>query len=164
MIPLFNKISLLLLISFITVFAQDFIQITSPTQNQVVGAKQEVAITYNVIGAQTLQPPPANATYPSGMSLYFQWLAKGTTNNPIHLTAINSLTTKPFIAGISNKQYSTTWKTPGCHFFSRYNPNNYDFSLVFSPTYSGIVQPDQQQDNILIPLSFQINNSTFPKC
>ncbi|KAI9299378.1 hypothetical protein BJ944DRAFT_245328 [Cunninghamella echinulata] len=159
-----SKFSILLLISLITVFAQDFVQITSPTSNQVFGSKVDVPIHYNIIGAQTLEPPPANATYPSSIKLTFQWLSKGTTDNPLNFTAVNSLAAKPFVAGFQNKQYTGSWKTPNCHFFSRYNPNNYDFSLVFTPIYNANALPDQQQDPISIPIGIQVNNATFPKC
>ncbi|KAI8081399.1 uncharacterized protein BX664DRAFT_340315 [Halteromyces radiatus] len=154
--------TLFLLVFVLTCSAQDFIQITSPTNGQTVSSKSQLTISYNVIGVPIVSPPPANATYPSGMTAEFQWLQKGTTNNPLSLNASNSLVTKPYVAGIQNKAYTSVWNIPNCHFFSRYTPSNYNFQMVFTPTYN--IPSDQNQQSIVVPLTIQVNNATFPKC
>ncbi|CAO3579892.1 unnamed protein product [Absidia cylindrospora] len=110
-----------------------------------------------------MSPPPANASYPSSMTAQFQWLQKGTEGNPLSLSALGGLDTHHYVAGIQNKGYTASWNVPNCHFFSRYTPSNYDFSLVFTPVYSDVTAPSQQEP-IKIALNVQVNNATYPKC
>jgi hypothetical protein len=103
------------------------------------------------------------------MTAQFEWLAKGTQNDPLALSALGGMNTRHYAAGIQNKEYTNSWNVPNCHFFSRYNPSNYDFRLVFTPVYKAELpgeeqQSDHQQQPIVIPLTVQVNNATYPKC
>ncbi|CAO3581196.1 unnamed protein product [Absidia cylindrospora] len=154
---------LLLLLLSLTCFAQDFIQINSPTNGQTVTSKTRLDVSYTVIGAQTLSPAPVNATYPSSMTATFQWSQKGNNDgNSLSFSALGGLNTRHYAAGIQNKGYTASFNVPNCHFFSRYNPSNYDFHLVFTPLYSE--ESEQQQEPISVALNVQVNNATFPKC
>ncbi|KAI8333908.1 hypothetical protein BC941DRAFT_433327 [Chlamydoabsidia padenii] len=159
--------TLLLLILALSCHGQDLIKIDTPIQGQTITSKTTLGIFYTVVGVQTLSPPPVNATYPSSMNAQFQWLAKGTETNPLSFSAISGMVTRSYPAGYLNIQYTSSWNVPNCHFFSRYNPSNYDFRLVFTPVYGESDAPeqiDQQQQPIVIPLNVEVNNATFPKC
>lgn len=109
-----------------------------------------------------------DAYYFNSMALEFQWTQKNNQSNVIELNAASGLVTDPAPAGISNKQYSTLWKVPGCHFFHRYSPNDYNFELIFTPQYTALAvnqtAPGPQQEPITVPVTINVNDANFPKC
>ncbi|KAF7731413.1 hypothetical protein EC973_000221 [Apophysomyces ossiformis] len=148
--------------------AQDVVVINHPAQNEQWVNNKEFPIDYTIVGGQTTNPPFA-ANYPNSLSVYFQWNKHGDTSNPLRLSAIQNLETAPYPAGVQNQQYHQLWKTPNCHFFSRYPPSAYDFSLYFEPTYippgpNQTVPAGPQQQPITVNLQIKVNNETFPKC
>ncbi|KAL1933507.1 hypothetical protein VTP01DRAFT_7597 [Rhizomucor pusillus] len=149
------------------VSAQDLITINSPTENQQLASNTEITIQYTVNGNQVENI--ASPYYPSSMDLNFQWTENSNTSNVISFSAVTGIATDPYPAGIQNKQYTATFKTPGCHFFTRYQTSQYSFALVFNPVYPtlspGATAPgNTQQSPITIPVSIQVNNQTFPRC
>lgn len=168
------------------VSAQDLITINSPTENQQLASNTEITIQYTVNGNQVGKKKHssgiatnrsliinieniASPYYPSSMDMNFQWTENSNTSNVISFSAVTGIATDPYPAGIQNKQYTATFKTPGCHFFTRYQTSQYSFALVFNPVYPtlspGATAPgNTQQSPITIPVSIQVNNQTFPRC
>ncbi|KAG0169888.1 hypothetical protein DFQ28_002834 [Apophysomyces sp. BC1034] len=164
-----RSLLLLLLALVSTVLAQDVLVINHPAQNEQWSNNREFPIDYTIVGGQTTNPP-FDANYPNSLTVYFQWAKHGDGSNPLRLTAIQSLETSPYPAGVQNQQYHQKWKTPNCHFFSRYPPSSYDFSLYFEPSYlpaapnATSVSNGPQQQPITVNLNIQVSNETFPKC
>ena len=86
----------------------------------------------------------------------------------ISLSVTSGLNTDGYPGGSKNVQRKQSWKAPNCHFFSRYPPTTYDFSLVFTPQYPPVTVGSPlvgtQQSQIVVPLAVTVDNSTFPKC
>ncbi|ORX60638.1 hypothetical protein DM01DRAFT_1332766 [Hesseltinella vesiculosa] len=141
---------------------QNLIRIDNPQNGQSLGSKQPYTMFYTVIGAQTMSPAPANATYPNALQVQLQWTLQSSPSNPVSLNVASGLPTGYYPAGIQDKQYNFTWTPPNCHFFSRYNPNQYAFNLVYTPIYT--LAAAQPQAAISIPVTFTVNNASFPKC
>ncbi|KAG2212760.1 hypothetical protein INT46_010720 [Mucor plumbeus] len=112
--------------------------------------------------------------YPSSIDVYLRW-TQGNQN--IQLRAASGLLTAA-MAGGNNKVYNHRWKLPNCHFFKRYMPSEWSFSLVFDPQYPAIKTADAamyaasntskpahtplvalgpKQSKITIPISFYFN-------
>jgi hypothetical protein len=122
-------------------------------------------------GNSRLNPIP---NYPSSIDVYLRW-TQGNRN--IQLRAASGLLTAAMTGG-NNKVYNHRWKLPNCHFFKRYMPSEWSFSLVFDPQYpaieiadaamyaaSNISKPahtplvalEPKQSKITIPISFYFN-------
>ncbi|KAI8150125.1 hypothetical protein BJV82DRAFT_662215 [Fennellomyces sp. T-0311] len=144
----------------------DIIRVDSPTSGQEVPSNADNAFTYTILGAQA--NGITDAYYPNSFSLDFQWIQKSDESNVLKFNAISSLPADPAPAGISDKQYSQTWKTPNCHFFTRYRTSDYSFSLIVTPQYPALgvnqVAPGTEQGVLTIPINIQVNNGTFPRC
>lgn len=87
----------------------------------------------------------------------------------ISLAVASGLVTDPYPGGLNSIQHKEPWKAPNCHFFSRYSPTAYDFTLVFTPVYPVVAvgsaaNVGSPQSAIIIPLVVTVDNSTFPKC
>lgn len=110
-----------------------------------------------------------NTTYPSSLSIDFIWTEHANPTNVKSLSVSTGLITDPYPGGLKDVQHKEPWKAPNCHFFSRYPPTTYDFSLVFTPKYADVVvgsapNVGNAQSAIVVPLAVTVNNSTFPKC
>lgn len=107
-------------------------------------------------------------TYPSSLSIDFVWNEHANPNNVLSFSVSSGLLTDSYPGGLQNIQRKDSWKIPNCHFFSRYPPTTYDFSLVFTPNYpaslTGIPNVGTAQSAITVPLAVTVDNSTFPKC
>ncbi|OBZ82110.1 hypothetical protein A0J61_09840 [Choanephora cucurbitarum] len=143
--------------------AQNLIRIDAPKPNDVIKSKEVFDIKYSVIGSQTLSPP-VNSYYPSSLSASFSWSERANQSNSHSFNVASSLKTNGYPGGSQNVQHSESWKVPGCHFFSRYPPASFDFSLTFTPVYADAQATGTPQDTIIIPVSVTVDNSTFPKC
>lgn len=98
-------------------------------------------------------------------------------NQNIQLRAVSGLLTAA-MAGGNNKVYNHRWKLPNCHFFKRYMPSEWSFSLVFDPQYPAIkvkaaatsvanntskpahtplIALGPKQSQIIVPISFRFN-------
>lgn len=85
----------------------------------------------------------------------------------LSLSVSTGLLTDSYPGGLKNILHKDSWKIPNCHFFSRYPPTAYDFSLVFTPKYPaaiGTLNVGTAQSAIIVPLAVTVDNSTFPKC
>lgn len=82
------------------------------------------------------------------------------------MNVASGLETDSYPGGLQNVQHRDQWKLPNCHFFSRYPPTAYDFSLLFTPNYETgqVVVVGTAQSAIAVPLSITVDNSTFPRC
>ncbi|KAI8365378.1 uncharacterized protein BYT42DRAFT_550235 [Radiomyces spectabilis] len=144
--------------------AVDVIVINQPTPNQKVVNRQVLAIQYTIIGAQTINPP-INALYPSSMDATFHWQQRQTPSTSFNISGLSNLNTDPYPAGIQNQIYTAHWKLPNCHFFARYKPTDWDFTLVFELKYP--INPNNlpTQPPIRIPLAIEpVGNDITPKC
>jgi hypothetical protein len=112
--------------------------------------------------------PPLNDYYPTSMTVDFVWTEHANTANTLKFEIISGLRTAPYTGGSQNVQHIESWKVPNCHFFSRYPPPTYDFSLVFTPKYPEVTETSPAtgtpQEPIVVPVSITVDNSTFPKC
>lgn len=178
--------------------AQNLINVDVPQPNANVFSKSSVNITYSVIGTQTgtiifycffplfffllrlesynffligfLVSPTynINTTYPSSLSIDFVWSEHANPNNVLSFSVSSGLNTDPYPSGLKTTQHKESWRAPNCHFFSRYPPTTYDFSLVFTPVYPAPALGSQnvgtEQSKIVVPLAITVDNSTFPKC
>jgi hypothetical protein len=102
------------------------------------------------------------------MSVDFVWTEHANTANTLKFEIVSGLRTGPYTGGSQNVQRIESWKVPNCHFFSRYPPPTYDFSLVFTPSYPEVTAASPAtgtaQGPIVVPVSITVDNSTFPKC
>lgn len=110
-----------------------------------------------------------NATYPNSLSVDFVWTEQANASNRISFSIASGLNTDSYPGGLQNVQRKTSWHAPNCHFFSRYPPRTFDFSLVFTPVYPTPSSPGDQiigteQSTIIVPVAVIVDNSTFPKC
>ncbi|CDH49995.1 hypothetical protein RO3G_08939 [Lichtheimia corymbifera JMRC:FSU:9682] len=148
------------------VSADGLIQVNSPASNQVLGSNTDNVFQYTVVGAQTVGI--SNPYYPNSINVDLQWQQRNNDSNTLRINVISGLAADSAPAGISNKQYTSTWKLPGCHFFTRYNTAQYGFSLIVSPNYAALspnqTAPGPEEPSQTIPLQIQVNNGTFPKC
>ncbi|KAG2228069.1 hypothetical protein INT45_009115 [Circinella minor] len=146
--------------------AADIIRIDQPTNNQQIPSNTDIAFQYTILGAQA--NGITDAYYPNSFAVDFQWVQKSDESNVLKFTAISSLESSPAPAGVSDKQYTNTWKVPNCHFFTRYQTNDYTFSMVVTPQYSTLTvnqtAPGPEQSVISVPVNIQVNNGTFPRC
>lgn len=116
--------------------------------------------------------PPLNNYYPNSLNIDFVWTEHANSANTVSLQVSTGLNTNPYPGGSQNVQRKDSFRVPNCHFFSRYPPTTFDFSLVFTPIYNAvtsangsIVEPTgTAQDRIIVPLAVLVDNSTFPKC
>lgn len=84
-------------------------------------------------------PPKEITNYPNFLKMNLRWTSKNNTNNvPIELTALSNLNADSSAGGLKNIVYTQKWKLPNCHFFKRYLPSDWSFSLVFEPEYSDL--------------------------
>ncbi|KAI9495337.1 hypothetical protein BDB00DRAFT_814229 [Zychaea mexicana] len=148
-------------------FAADIIRIDQPTGSQQIPSNTDNPFIYTILGAQA--NGITDAYYPNSFSVDFQWIQNGNDSNVLKFNAISSVDATPAPAGVSDKQYTQqTWKTPNCHFFTRYRTSDYSFSLVVTPTYSTLTlnqtAPGPEQSVLTVPLNIQVNNGTFPRC
>ncbi|KAI9259503.1 hypothetical protein BDA99DRAFT_513436 [Phascolomyces articulosus] len=147
-------------------FAADIIRIDQPTGNQQIPSNADNPFVYTILGGQA--NGITDAYYPNSFSVDFQWVQNGNDNNVLKFNAISSLDATPAPAGVTDKQYTSSWKTPNCHFFTRYRTNDYTFSLVVTPRYSTLTvnqtAPGPEQQVLSVPLNIQVNNGTFPRC
>lgn len=98
------------------------------------------------------------------MNVYFKWTQNN--QNTIEFKAASGLVTDPAV-GRNSKVYSYRWKLPNCHFFKRYMPSEWSFSLVFDPNYpandtfkpmhSSVVALGPKQTPFTIPISVSFN-------
>ncbi|KAI8890964.1 hypothetical protein K501DRAFT_319516, partial [Backusella circina FSU 941] len=149
--------------TFITfISCQNILLVNLPRSNEQIHNKDLSIIDYTILGDHT-GDLNTNIVYPSTLEAELTWTAKGNPSNQLHLTVASGLTSDPFPGGLKNLQYTSTWRVPNCHFFSRYNPNEYDFTLVVKPVYNNATISGSQPA-IIIPLYIDVQNSTFPKC
>ncbi|KAI7879238.1 hypothetical protein K492DRAFT_196123 [Lichtheimia hyalospora FSU 10163] len=146
--------------------AADVVRIDEPTDNAQLPSNTEISFKYTVIGAQAAGI--TDAYYPNSMTVDFEWVQNGNESNVLRFNAASSLETASAPAGVSDKQYEATWKTPNCHFFTRYNPSDYTFSLLFTPVYPeltpNMTAPGPEQQAMSVPININVNNGTFPRC
>ncbi|KAK4509252.1 uncharacterized protein ATC70_007602 [Mucor velutinosus] len=155
----------------LAVNAQNVVNVDVPKVNEMIYNKGLLNITYSIIGTQTTNPP-LNNYYPNSLNVDFVWTEHANTANTLSLQVSTGLNTNPYPGGTQNIQRKDTFRVPNCHFFSRYPPSTFDFSLVFTPIYNtitrtngSIVEPTgTPQDKIIVPLAVTVDNSTFPKC
>lgn len=111
--------------------------------------------------------PTFNAYYFNSLSANFMWKDR-TSGQSLSLHVSSSLESSPYPGGLQNKIYTFQWRVPNCHFFSRYPPAQYDYSLLFTPTYAAVTNSSPatgpEQSSIAVPVTIQVNNVTFPKC
>jgi hypothetical protein len=69
------------------------------------------------------------------LDVTFRWTDKNNTSIQYEFIALNGLNTDAYPSGLKNQVYSHQWKLPNCHFFSRYMPSLWSFSLIFEPKY-----------------------------
>ncbi|KAI7887024.1 hypothetical protein K492DRAFT_155529 [Lichtheimia hyalospora FSU 10163] len=147
-----------------SVSADGLIQVNNPASNQVLGSNTHNVFQYTVVGAQTGDNP----YYPNSINVDLQWQQRNNDSNTLRINVISGLAADSAPAGISNKQYTSSWKLPGCHFFTRYNTDKYGFSLIVSPNYAALspnqTAPGPEEPSQTIPVQIQVNNGTFPKC
>ncbi|KAI8362714.1 hypothetical protein EDC96DRAFT_575963 [Choanephora cucurbitarum] len=139
----------------LSTYAQNLIRIDAPKPNDVIKSKETFDIKYTVIGSQTFY-------YPSSLSASFSWTERANQSNSHSFSVASSLKTNSYPGGSQDVHHNESWKVPGCHFFSRYPPASFDFSLTFTPVYADTT--GTPQDTIMIPVSVTVDNSTFPKC
>jgi hypothetical protein len=128
-------------------------------------------LTIYVIFLNTIVNPPydTKTTYPNSLSVDLVWSEHANPSNVLSLSVSSGMSTDAYPSGLQNIQYHQTWRAPNCHFFSRYPPTTYDFSLQFTPSYpepieGGAANVGTEQSKIVVPLSITVDNSTFPKC
>ncbi|KAL9553606.1 hypothetical protein MBANPS3_003201 [Mucor bainieri] len=138
------------------------VTITNPKVNQMLIPSQQLILQYTINGVSsngTNRPNPT-PNYPSSLDVYFKW---SQNNQNIQFKAASGLTTDA-MAGGSSKVYNHRWKLPNCHFFRRYMPSEWSYSLVFDPQY-----PDPAANNMskpahapLVPLGPKQSQLTIP--
>ncbi|KAG1137925.1 hypothetical protein G6F37_010901 [Rhizopus arrhizus] len=153
-------------IHFILADGSNVLVINSPQPNQQISSKSDFRITYTIVGGQATNPPFA-AYYFHSLSADFIW-KDHTSGQSLSFTISSSLDSSPYPNGLQNKVYDTEWKVPNCHFFSRYPPSQYDYSILFTPSYLPVTNSSPatgpEQSSITVPITIQVNNNTFPKC
>ncbi|KAI8082541.1 uncharacterized protein B0P05DRAFT_537438 [Gilbertella persicaria] len=157
----------ILLVLFTFAHAQNLINIDVPKPNEMIYNKELLNMTFTVIGSQTVSPAVSDY-YPSSLIADFVWTERANTANVLSFNIASGLNTSPYPGGTQSIQRKESWRVPDCHFFSRYSPTAYDFSIVFTPVYPVATETSPAtgiaQDKIVIPLSITVDNSTFPKC
>lgn len=68
------------------------------------------------------------------------------------------------MASGNSKVYNHRWKLPNCHFFRRYMPSEWSYSLVFDPQYPDPVANNMSQPahTPLVPLGPKQSQITIP--
>lgn len=119
---------------------------------------QNSRYSYNVPD-RTSRPNPA-PNYPSSLDVYFKWAQ---SNQNIQLKAASGLVTDVMASG-NSKVYNHRWKLPNCHFFRRYMPSEWSYSLVFDPQYPDPVANNMSQPahTPLVPLGPKQSQITIP--
>ncbi|GAN08602.1 hypothetical protein MAM1_0214d08117 [Mucor ambiguus] len=138
------------------------VTITNPKANQMLIPSQQLILQYTAHGVPsngTSRPNPA-PNYPSSLDVYFKWTQN---SQSIQFKAASGLATN-VMAGGNSKVYNHRWKLPNCHFFRRYMPSEWSYSLVFDPQY-----PDPAANNMskpahppLVPLGPKQSQTTIP--
>ncbi|KAI8079008.1 uncharacterized protein B0P05DRAFT_106230 [Gilbertella persicaria] len=154
----FLIIALCCLLLFSTTLADDsLIKIKSPSLDQTLVPGKPINIEY-IINAQKKNAPPPN--YPSSMDVYFHW--KGDSKE-LEFKAVSGLVTQAIANGAESKTYRRTMKLPNCHFFKRYLPSEWSFTLVFQPNYPESIDPiGPKQANIVIPVRINTTATDDP--
>lgn len=147
------------------------VTITNPVNNQVLIPNQQVIVQYTINGVPgqckylimfipsalyihfllkyTAYPPKEIINYPNSLKMEFKWVSKNNTSTaPIQLTALSGLSAEPSAGGLKNVTYSHRWKLPNCHFFRRYMPSEWSFSIVVEPQYAADLPPPPSTNNI----------------
>ncbi|KAI9361016.1 Six-hairpin glycosidase-like protein [Pilaira anomala] len=155
-----------------TTAATDLLTITNPKANQPMLPGQQVIIQYTVHGSpKTIGTTTQKPNYPDSIDMILRWTDK--KNQTIQFLALNGLSTDPYVDLVKDQVYDHRWKLPNCHFFRRYLPSDWTFSLIFQPQYhqETIIQPlvnnnrthaptvplGPKQPDISIPISVQFN-------
>lgn len=105
--------------------------------------------------------------------MILRWTDK--KNKTIEFLALNGLNTDPYIDLVKNQDYSHRWKLPNCHFFRRYLPTEWSFSLIFQSQYheilpvalpingtknhAAVVPLGPEQSDIIVSISVQFNTT-----
>ncbi|CEP08507.1 hypothetical protein [Parasitella parasitica] len=148
------------------------VSINNPKENQMLAPGQQLILQYTINGfppnngASHVDPAP---NYPSSLEVYLKW-TKNDQN--IQLRAAGGLVTAAK-AGGNSRMYNRPWKLPNCHFFRRYMPSEWSFSLVFDPQYPAsktttannmsnsahtpLITLGPKQSQIIIPISIKFN-------
>ncbi|CEG75689.1 hypothetical protein RMATCC62417_10693 [Rhizopus microsporus] len=165
-----------MLIPFITVFlflihyvladSPSVLVINAPQPNQQLTSKTHFNLTYTIVGSQTTNPP-FSAYYFNSLAAEFIWKDRSGGQSQ-SLKISSSLDCAPYPAGLQNKVYNQQFNVPNCHFFSRYPPSQYDFSILFTPYYAPPTNSSPatgpEQPPVSVPVTIHVNNDTFPKC
>lgn len=98
------------------------------------------------------------------MDVIFRWTEKNATSRQNEFIALNGLNTDPYPGSLKNQVYSHRWKLPNCHFFSRYLPSEWTFSLIFQTHYPEIhsVVTNTTKKYVVVPLGPKQANITLP--
>lgn len=111
--------------------------------------------------------PPFSAYYFNSLVAEFIWKDRSGGQSQ-SLSISSSLDCAPYPAGLQNKVYNQQFNVPNCHFFSRYPPSQYDFSILFTPYYAPPTNSSPatgpEQPPVSVPVTIHVNNDTFPKC
>ncbi|KAG1460659.1 hypothetical protein G6F55_004036 [Rhizopus delemar] len=168
-----ESIAMLAILVFITiVLAKDLLTLTSPTPNQSVTPGHLLSFNYtmNAIFTNSQQQQQQQVVlgytpnYPNALDVYFQWTAKNDSQHMIQFTAAKGLITD----SVSTKDmvYDHVWRLPSCRFFKRYQPDQWNFNLLFQPIYA---EPSNsttniplgpQQSSMTMPINISVNNMT----
>ncbi|KAI8096457.1 uncharacterized protein BX664DRAFT_346522 [Halteromyces radiatus] len=84
----------------------------------------------------------------SNVQVQFEWSTQNISNT---LNVHHGITTR--VLGTRQEHVAYNWKTPGCPFFIRYQPQNYQFALLLNAT-----------ELIRIPLDFSLINISGLQC
>ncbi|KAG2232397.1 hypothetical protein BDF21DRAFT_394126 [Thamnidium elegans] len=156
------------------VTTNNIVSIAHPKANQVMSPGQLVIVQYTIHGT------PKNGThqnervnYPDSLDMILRWTDK--KNKTIEFLALNGLNTDPYVDLVKNQDYSHRWKLPNCHFFRRYLPTEWSFSLIFQSQYhevlsvilpingtknhAVVVPLGPEQSDIVVPISVQFNTT-----
>ncbi|KAI8368498.1 hypothetical protein BD560DRAFT_398886 [Blakeslea trispora] len=147
------------------VCSQNLISIDAPKPNDTIKSKELLVIKYSIIGSQTCKFIHLSCCeYTNNDYASFSWTEHTNQSNSYSFNVASGLKTNAYPGGTRTVQHQESWRVPGCHFFSRYPPTSFDFSLKFTPLYAESNAIGTPQDTITIPLSITVDNSTFPKC
>ncbi|ORX58062.1 hypothetical protein DM01DRAFT_1405714 [Hesseltinella vesiculosa] len=113
----------ILLLCFVPLAWQQKILVQHPSPNEKVIANSVVPVEYHVQRLDHFQPS-------SSISVVLQWQHLG-SDQTLHANVHHGLTARAHRA--LEDLYFYHWRTPHCHFFLRYPPTQFNFSMVFTP-------------------------------
>ncbi|KAI8640870.1 hypothetical protein BD408DRAFT_403862 [Parasitella parasitica] len=144
------------------------VSVTNPKENQMLVPGQQLVLQYTINGVPTNNGAPRTdptPNYPSSLDVFLKWTQN---NQNFQLKAAGGLVTAARADG-NNRVYNHPWKLPNCHFFRRYMPSEWSFSLVFDPQYpatannmptsahTSLVALGPKQAQIIVPIAIKFN-------